>query len=139
MSISFRIRCCLCAKNIPLAGDVIAVDAEWQRRYPKMRGILACERCVIDYGWNCCTKTAGGFVDGHIAAPPEQVDMDSWSHLLERGTHRALVALYPQAGLLQGAEPYVRSLASRKVSPRLAARLTEALGDFDVRQPVVGT
>ncbi|MEV8154819.1 hypothetical protein AB0R11_19900 [Streptomyces fradiae] len=26
-----------------------------------MRGTLACERCVIDYGSNCCT-TAGAYV-----------------------------------------------------------------------------
>lgn len=69
MSVAFRIRCCLCRKHIPLAGDVIALDGEWQRRYPNMHGTLACERCVIDYGWNCCTTTRGDFVDGHVAAP----------------------------------------------------------------------
>lgn len=48
-----------------------------------MRGTLACERCVIDYGWNCCTTTKGGFIDGHVAAPEGEVDVDSWSHHLE--------------------------------------------------------
>ncbi|MFI6475721.1 hypothetical protein ACIBL5_36430 [Streptomyces sp. NPDC050516] len=99
-----------------------------------MRGILACERCVIDYGWNCCTKTEGGFVDGHVAVPEDQVDLDSWSHLLERDTHRALVALHPQSGLLQRAEPYLRSLASRKISQPLATRLRPTLDEWDSTQ-----
>ncbi|MFF1561754.1 hypothetical protein [Streptomyces sp. NPDC058279] len=136
MPTAFRITCCLYRKEIPLARDVV-LDGEWQRRYPKMRGILACERCVIDYGWNCCTKTVGGFVDGHIAAPQDQVDIDSWSHLLERGTYRALVALHPRSGLLQGAEPYLRSLASRKLSEPLAPRLRPALDEWDAAQGIV--
>ncbi|MEU6895881.1 hypothetical protein ABZ934_29790 [Streptomyces sp. NPDC046557] len=137
MPTAFRITCCLYRKKIPLARDVVALDGEWQRRYPKMRGILACERCVIDYGWNCCTKTVGGFVGGHIAAPQDQVDIDSWSHLLERGTYRALVALHPRSGLLQGAEPYLRSLASRKLSEPLAPRLRPALDEWDAAQRIV--
>lgn len=134
MPVAFRIRCCLCAKNIPLRGDVVALDGEWQRRYPDMVGTLACERCVIDRGWNCCTADRGGFVAGHIAAPEDQVDVDSWSHHLDRGTHRALVNLYPRSGLLQGAEPYLRWLASdRYTLPEVAARLREALEEFDAR------
>jgi hypothetical protein len=100
MSIAFRIRCCL-------------LDGEWQRRYPNMRGTPACERCVIDYGWSCCTTNEGGFVDGHVAAPEDEVDVDSWSHHLERGTHRALAQCHPRSGLLQGAEVYLRSVATR--------------------------
>ncbi len=46
---------------------------------------------VIDYGWNCCTTTEGGFVD----APEGEVALDSWRRHLNRGTHRALVTLYP--------------------------------------------
>ncbi|WP_159031388.1 hypothetical protein [Streptomyces sp. S8] len=126
MPVAFRIRCCLCAKNIPLRGDVIALDGEWQRRYSDMVGTLACERCVIDRGWN--------FVAGHIAAPEDQVDVDSWSHHLDRGTHRALVNLYPRSGMLQGAEPYLRWLAvDRYTLPEVAARLREALEEFDAR------
>ncbi|MFI0091849.1 hypothetical protein [Streptomyces bobili] len=41
MSVAFRISCCLCRKNIPLAGDFITLDGEWQRRYPNMHGTLA--------------------------------------------------------------------------------------------------
>ncbi|MGW1597559.1 hypothetical protein [Streptomyces sp. NPDC002343] len=51
-----------------------------------MRGTLACEWCVIDYGWNCCTTTKVGFIDGHVAAPEREVGVDSWSYHLERGT-----------------------------------------------------
>ncbi|WP_333736210.1 hypothetical protein [Streptomyces sp. IBSBF 2806] len=132
MSVAFRIRCCLCAKNIPLAGDVVALDGEWRRRYPDMRGTLACERCVIDYGWNCCTTVGGGFVDGHVAAPEGQVDVDSWSHHLERGTHRALVQCHPRSGLLQGAEAYLRSVAARKgIDPEHAAMLRKAIQEWD--------
>ncbi|MGW7441277.1 hypothetical protein [Streptomyces sp. NPDC054849] len=138
MSVAFCIRCCLCAKNIPLAGDVVALDGEWQRRYPDMLGTLACERCVIDRGWNCCTTTEGSFVDGHVAAPEDEVDVDSWSHQLARGTHRALVVSYPRSGLLQGAAPYLRWLAGGKHTlPEVAARLNAALNEFDVqRNPV---
>ncbi|MCY0946974.1 hypothetical protein [Streptomyces antarcticus] len=135
MSVAFRIRCCRCAKNIPLAGDVIALDGEWQRRYPNMRGTLACERCVIDYGWNCCTTTEGGFIDGHIAAPEGEADVDSWSHHLERGTHRSLVQEHPHSGLLQGAEPYLRWLAGdRYTRPDVAARLGAALSEWDAQR-----
>ncbi|MFD9114644.1 hypothetical protein [Streptomyces bottropensis] len=139
MSVAFRISCCLCRKNIPLAGDVIALDAEWQRRYPDMHGTLACERCVIEYGWNCCTTTKGAFVDGHIAAPEDQVDVDSWSHHLERGTHRALVLAYPRSGLLQGAEPYLRWRAGHKgTAPEIAAMLRTVIQEWDEQHSAVG-
>jgi len=135
LSVAFRIKCCLCRKNIPLAGDVIALDAEWQRRYPAMHGTLACERCAIDYGWNCCTTAKGAFVDGHIAAPEDEVDVDSISHQLERGTHRALVLTYPRSGLLQGAEPYLRWRAGHKdTDADVAARLGAALDEWDTQQ-----
>jgi hypothetical protein len=132
LSVAFRIRCCLCRNNISLAGDVIALDGEWQRRYPDMHGTLACERCVVTYGWKSCTTTTGAFVDGHIAAPEDVVDVDFFSHLLERGTQRALVIRHPHSGLLQGAESYLRWLADRKDTlPDVAATLREALQEWD--------
>lgn len=139
MSVAFRIRCCLCAKNIPLATDVIALDGEWQRRYPDMHGTLACERCIGAYGWNSCTQPAGGFVDGHIAAPEGRIDIDAWCHHLNRGTHRALVTLHPLSGLLQGAEPYLRSLAARSgTNPEIAAMLRTVIQEWEEqhRHPV---
>ncbi|MFF2852954.1 hypothetical protein ACFVT5_42730 [Streptomyces sp. NPDC058001] len=90
---AFRIRCCLCRKNIPLTGDVIALNGEWQRRYPDMLGTLACERCFIDCGWNFCTVTQGGFVAGHIAAPEDQADVDSWSGFVSGSGQRLSLVL----------------------------------------------
>ncbi|MFE2320463.1 hypothetical protein ACFXC8_46865, partial [Streptomyces sp. NPDC059441] len=118
----------------------LALDGEWQRRYPNMRGTLACERCVIDYGWNCCTTTEGGYVNGHVAAPDGEVDVDSWSHHLERGTHRALVQCHPRSGLLQGAEAYLRSVATRKgTDPEFAAMLRTVIQEWDERHSDTGT
>lgn len=66
--------------------------------------------------------------------------MDFWSHHLERGTHRALVTLYPRSGLLQGAEPYLCALASRKGTlPDVAARLRTALAEWDEAQRGCGS
>ncbi|MFI1583792.1 ATP-binding cassette domain-containing protein [Embleya sp. NPDC020630] len=62
----FRLACCLCRKPIPLSTDVYALDAEWQRRYPHMRGILACRRCALSTGWSSCEVAAGVCADGHI-------------------------------------------------------------------------
>ncbi|MFI5823733.1 hypothetical protein ACIA8I_32295 [Streptomyces rishiriensis] len=131
MFVAFRFTCCLCRKNIPLARDVIALDDERQRRYPNMRGTLACERCVIDYGWNC------GFVDGHVAAPEDEVD--SWSHHLERGTHRAPMQCHPRSGLLQGAEAYLRSVATRKgADPEFAAMLRTVTQEWHEQHSATG-
>ncbi|MEU5324025.1 hypothetical protein AB0G67_45990 [Streptomyces sp. NPDC021056] len=79
-----------------------------------MHGTLACERCVINYGWNWCTTSKDGFIDGHTAITEDQVDVDSSSHDLERGTHRTPVQRYPSSGLLQGIEAYLRSASARK-------------------------
>jgi len=73
-------------------------------------------------------------VDGHIAAPEDNVDVDSWSHHLERGTHRALAVAYPRSGLLQGAEPYLRWLAHHKhTRSDVAATLREALTEWEAQ------
>ncbi|GHB03549.1 hypothetical protein GCM10010330_67250 [Streptomyces tendae] len=98
----FRLVCCLCGKNIPLARDVYALDPEWERRYPAMRGTLACSKCALSTSWSCTTRD-GQFVDGHIPAT-QGSDFDAWSHILGHGTHRAMVLSYPHSGLLQGAE-----------------------------------
>ena len=138
MSVAFRIKCCLCRKNVPLAGDVIALDSEWQRRHPGMRGTLACERCPIVRGWNCCTTTRGAFVDGHVAAPDGDNDIDSWSHLLGQGAHRAMVVAHPRSGLLQGAEPYLRWFVDHQ-RMALNARLGAALDEWDAARQNAAT
>lgn len=129
----FRLACCLCEKNIPLTQDVFALDAEWQRRFPAMRGILACQRCATGTYW-CCTTRDGQFEDGHIAAPDDRADIDAWSHILLRGTHKAMVLRYPRAGMRQGAEEYVRHTAERDgVNPEVAARLRTVLASRAAR------
>lgn len=45
---SFRLASCLCRKPIPQAKGVYALDAERQRRFPDMLGILACDRCAVN-------------------------------------------------------------------------------------------
>ncbi|MER6573937.1 hypothetical protein ABT288_49400 [Streptomyces sp. NPDC001093] len=75
---------------------------------------------------------SGVFIDGHIAAPEGVLDIDFFSHCLERGAHRALVIAYPRSGLLQGAEPYLRWLAARRDTlSDVAASLREALQEWD--------
>ncbi|ARX89481.1 hypothetical protein SMD44_08968 [Streptomyces alboflavus] len=64
---------------------------------------LACERCVIDRGGNCCTTTRGDFVDGQVAAPEGQADVGSWSYHLKPGAHRSLTTPCLRSGLPQGA------------------------------------
>lgn len=55
----FRITCCLCGKAVPLASDVFALDAEWQRRFQQMRGTLACSRCATGTEWTCQYPNGG--------------------------------------------------------------------------------
>ncbi|MDV9202715.1 hypothetical protein [Streptomyces sp. Wh19] len=90
-------------------------------------------RGAVAAGGNITGSALG--VDGHVAAPEDQVDVDSWSHQLERGTHRALVVIHPGAGLLQGADPYLRWLAGSKRSlPEVATRLGTVLVEWDDAQ-----
>jgi hypothetical protein len=131
----FRIACCLCRKPIPLAEDVYALDAEWQRRFPQMVGALACQKCALSTSWQC-HAVGGGYVEGHIRVPdqPESSDYDSWSHLREHGTHIGMVMHDPQSGLLQGAEEYIRYTAGRRgADPEVAGRLRAVLQTWDAR------
>ncbi|MFF8960846.1 hypothetical protein [Streptomyces sp. NPDC014894] len=130
MSVPFRIRCCLCVRNIPLAGDAHLLDAEWHRRYPEMTGTIACDPCATRTPWTCTRR--GVFVDGHIPSPNEGPDIDAWSHILRSGTHRAMVLINPRSGLLQGAEPYLRDVTARRgTPPENAARLRALLQEWD--------
>ncbi|MFI9080977.1 hypothetical protein ACIGW8_31665 [Streptomyces sioyaensis] len=132
MSVAFRIRCCKCGKKIPLAQDIYELDAEWQRRFPAMRGTLACHRCALRTSWHC-TDRDGSYVDGHIpAAGTGPRCFDAWSHVSPPGTHRARVLSSPRSGLLQGAEPYLRSVATRKgTHPKIAAMLRTVIQEWD--------
>ena len=35
------IACCLCGRTIPRASAAYALDGEWERRFPRMTGMLA--------------------------------------------------------------------------------------------------
>lgn len=65
----FRLACCMCREPVPYHSDVYALDAEWQRRYPTMVGVLACQRCALDTNWSCRQRDGLTYVDGHIPAP----------------------------------------------------------------------
>ncbi|MFB8016840.1 hypothetical protein ACFC5E_35970 [Streptomyces rochei] len=141
MPVPFRIRCCRCGKNIPLAQDIYELDAEWQRRFPDMVGTLACHDCALRTYW-ICTGHDGAYVDGHIPAPRHYSNpdcTDAWNHVSAPGTHRARVVMSPRSGLLQGAEAYLRSLATRKgVAPETAAEVRAALQEWDDQRSAAG-
>lgn len=131
MPVAFRISCCLCRKNIPLAQDVFELDAEWQRRFPSMVGVLACARCALSTPWSCEKGGRKAYVEGHIPAARSNC-FDAWSHVGLEGTHRAMVVHFPESALLQGAEPYVRWRADDKqTGPEVAARMRAALLEWD--------
>ncbi|MFJ2781528.1 hypothetical protein [Kitasatospora sp. NPDC087315] len=135
---AFRIACCLCGKPIPLSQDIYELDAEWQRRYPKMRGNLADDNCALRTNTWVCVQRGGGYLEGHIPARISGQDIDSWSHV-RNGTHKTMVIRNPRSGLLQGAEEYLRHTAQRKgVDPGVAEQLGAALKQWDSecrRQP----
>lgn len=61
-------------------------------------------------------------------------DHDSWSHVGPSGTHVALVIEYPESGLVQGAEEYLRHVAQRGgVDGEVAQRLRAVLEEWDAR------
>ena len=131
---SFRIACCLCGNAISSASDVYALDEEWQRRFPRMVGTLACQRCAVsDNYWECRTRS-GQLVEGHRPAAALLSDaecFDSWHHIAAHGTHVAMVWFRPWSGLLQGAEEYMRYTARR---PGVEARkLQDVFDQWDVR------
>lgn len=134
----FRITCCLCEKAIPQSSDVNALDEEWQRRFPKMVGILACNKCVLrskQWDWSCQGRN-GTCVDGHRPAantrPNSAGFCDSWRHVEYFGTHVALVWLYPWSGLLQGAEQYLRhTVQHARVRSEPVQHIQDALTRWD--------
>lgn len=140
-AVTFHIACCKCGRPIPLSQDVYALDREWQRRFPSMRGILACQRCALGTAWRCEKPGGREYVNGHIAVPgaSRMRDFDAWSHVESEGTHRAMVLTYPYAGLLQGAEAYLRSVAVRRgVDADIVRELRVVIEDWDTRTTDTG-
>ncbi|MEV0733403.1 hypothetical protein [Polymorphospora sp. NPDC050346] len=135
---NFRIACCLCGKPVPLSSDAYLLDEEWQRRYPRMVGTLACGHCTVsdDYYWTC--RTSGdAFVDGHRPSVrhPAGNCHDSWNHIQAHGTHVAMVMSSPWSGLLQGAEEYLRHTSRRPGLNRDVARdLRAVIERWDAQQ-----
>jgi hypothetical protein len=123
----------LCRKPIPQAKDVYALDAEWQRRFPDMLGILACGRCAVNTCPWSCHERGGTVVAGHRPAEGKNgYCNDSYDHILDRGTHVAMVLAYPQAGLLQGAEAYLRWVVRRPgADAESVGRIRAALEQWD--------
>lgn len=133
MSVSFRLTCCLCRRDIPLAQDVRELDAEWQRRFPDMLGTLACERCAEHTYWSCEKTGLREYVEGHIPTSDGNC-FDAWSHVGRSGTHRAMVLSCPQPALLQGAEPYLRSVANHgRVSSEIVTAVRAALREWEAQ------
>ena len=132
-----QLACCLCRRTIPPAQEVFALDAEWQRRFPSMVGVLACEECVLEADWKCHDET-GDYVPGHIPATGHgsgDQDFDSWSHLPGQGSQAVMVQRFPAPALKQGAEGHPRRVAARDSrSIVLAEQRTELMGLIDAWQ-----
>lgn len=130
----FRIACCLCRKPIPLAADIYALDAEWQRRFPTMVGNLACPKCAaLRIQWRCRTHN-GDPVEGHLPSLDKPDCYDSVDHLVGEGTHVSMVENHPHSAVLQGAEEYLRwNVGQPGRNPEILARIHDAL---DQRGPV---
>jgi len=95
----FRLTCCPCRRPIPRGADAYAFDAEWSRRFPKMKGTLACELCATErHQWECGLhrhwKGMHPCVDGHC-------------HIEDEKSQRAMVLLFPESANRQGADAYL--------------------------------
>jgi hypothetical protein len=113
---------------------VIALDAEWERRFPDMVGTLACTRCVVRGNHWSCRAPGGGFVEGHVPVADGSQDVDGWSHASAIGTPVVMAVGHPRSALLQGAEQYVRHAAHQPgVAPEVAQRLRAAIREWDAR------
>ncbi|GAB3274714.1 hypothetical protein [Kineosporia babensis] len=125
-----RVTCCLCRRLIPPAQEVFALDPEWQRRFPAMVGVLACEECVLETEWQCQDET-GEYVAGHIPArdlPAQAQDVDSWSHLPAQGSQTAML----QQHMNPDPQP-TTAVPSKLVTTRvgLTEQRTELMGLID--------
>jgi hypothetical protein len=123
-----RLTCCLCSKLIAQRADTYPLDDEWVRRYPAMRGRIACNRCALGNHYWECELPGGGFAPGHIPVRGYRTDIDSWSHVGPPCTHVVAVLLDLDSAMIQGGAEYVRWAAQARttrssVRARLAAFL----------------
>lgn len=124
------IACCLCGRRA--AREVVPLDDEWARRYPNMRGRLACFNCAVRDNYFECLGRGGAYQAGHIApqrdVPPE---CDSWWHGGPVHTLAAAVIRYPREALAQGAGEYMRWAATvrRGTAPEVRAQLAAVIAE----------
>lgn len=133
------VTCCLCQKPVPATEEVFALDAEWKRRFPAMVGVLACEECVLETEFRCQDET-GNYVAGHIPAsdlPPQEQDVDSWSHLPGQGSQVAMVQQYASSVPTQRAAEAPAPVIVRETSiVDLTQQRTDLMGLIDAWQTV---
>lgn len=129
-----RLVCCMCSKPIAQRADVYPLDDEWARRYPGLRGRIACHRCALrDHHWEC-ELPGGGFVPGHIPVGGDGADIDSWSHVGPSCTQVAAVLLDLDSAMIQGGADYVRWAAQWKgAAPAVAKQLADFLAAYDAQ------
>jgi hypothetical protein len=132
MAPKIQLVCCLCGKKAPQTKDVLPLDAEWQRRHPRMVGTIAC-LCAYSsqWYWRCDNNRVDGYDPEHIRKVPEGC-VDSVSHVEGAHALTAAVLRFPETALRQGAHEYIRHTArGRWASQELAQRLQKALSDWE--------
>lgn len=100
-----------------------------------MPGAIICLRCARTCESECQT-TDGAYVPGHLPVTPvlvdrglpaNRLDIDLGSHLLYRGTQRAVVQSEPASGIAQGARSYLAALlADFRLNAASRARIEAA-------------
>lgn len=91
MSSLGSLTCFLC-RHQPSAGQhVYLLDAEWQRRFPRMTGRIACRDCSLGNWWGRCHDTHGDLPAGHVPAVAQSGHAcGAWSHAPISGTPAAI-------------------------------------------------
>lgn len=134
---AWRLTCCLCAKPIPPNDEVYALDREWRRRHPRIGGVLACSECALGNTHHFeCSKTEPvlhvepwGWRARRVGLRDGRPRCDAWHHIRAHGDQEALVAEFPQSGLVQGGRPYVEYIAGLpEADPIFKVRALHALG-----------
>lgn len=131
-----ELRCCLCARQIGASKkyDVLVLDDEWARRFPRMIGRIACIDCAMGNAtyWTC-DAGVDAWVPGHIHRDswPSGPDHDAWCHFRGEGTPRAVCRVFPEYAVLQGASEYLSQLllSARALDPDSRTRIEKALAD----------